>query len=100
MEPTPTHRSDRSQKIWPCPDDGAAGDWKPCPAGMPTADNVGYPVQPEPAAPPSTKNEKLIMTNAGHSTQYDIMLSFGNAMSGAPIISGIVKLPKAPVRNG
>ena len=32
--------------------------------------------------------------------QYDIMLSFGNAMSRAPIISGIVKLPKAPVRSG
>ena len=28
------------------------------------------------------------------------MFSFGNAMSGAPIISGIRKFPKAPVSNG
>ena len=41
-----------------------------------------------------------MMTNAGHMNQYDIMFSSGNAMSLAPIMSGIVKLPKAPVRNG
>ena len=57
-------------------------------------------VHPDEAAPPSTKKEKVISTNAGHSTQYDIMLSLGNAISGAPIIRGIVKLPNAPVRNG
>ncbi len=37
---------------------------------------------------------------AGHMNQYDIMFSFGNAMSFAPIMSGIVKLPNAPVSSG
>ena len=32
--------------------------------------------------------------------QYENMFSFGNAMSRAPIISGIRKLPKAPVSSG
>ena len=32
--------------------------------------------------------------------QYENMFSSGNAMSRAPIISGIRKLPKAPVRSG
>ena len=44
--------------------------------------------------------ERGSMTNAGHMNQYDIMFSFGNAMSVAPIMSGIRKLPKAPVSNG
>ena len=37
---------------------------------------------------------------AGHMNQYDSMLSVGNAMSSAPIMSGIRKLPKAPARIG
>ena len=41
-----------------------------------------------------------IATKAKGMHQYDSMFSFGNAMSRAPIISGIVKLPKAPVRIG
>ena len=41
-----------------------------------------------------------MMTNAGHMNQYDIMFSFGNAMSLAPIISGIRKLPNAPASSG
>ena len=40
------------------------------------------------------------MTKAGHMNQYDIMFSFGKAMSLAPIISGIVKLPNAPASIG
>ena len=32
--------------------------------------------------------------------QYDSMFSLGKAMSLAPIISGMVKLPNAPVNNG
>ena len=32
--------------------------------------------------------------------QYDIMFRNGNAMSRAPIMSGIRKLPNAPVRSG
>ena len=41
-----------------------------------------------------------MMTKAGHMNQYDIMFSLGNAMSRAPIISGIRKLPNAPVSSG
>ncbi len=62
--------------------------------------SVGYEVQPEPAAPPSTKKLDRMKNAAGHMNQYDIMFSFGNAMSRAPIISGIRKLPKAPVSHG
>ena len=62
--------------------------------------SVGYEVQPEPAPPPSTKKLARMTTKAGHMNQYDIMFSFGNAMSLAPIISGIRKLPKAPVSSG
>ena len=65
-----------------------------------TLARVGYEVQPEPAAPPSTKKLVRMTTKAGHMNQYDIMFSFGNAMSLAPIISGIRKLPKAPVSSG
>ena len=32
--------------------------------------------------------------------QYESMLSVGNAMSSAPIISGMRKLPNAPARIG
>ena len=39
-------------------------------------------------------------TKAGHMNQYDIIFSLGNAMSLAPIISGIRKLPNAPVSSG
>ena len=39
-------------------------------------------------------------TKAGHMNQYDIMLSLGNAMSGAPVCSGIRKFPNAPVSHG
>ena len=41
-----------------------------------------------------------MMAKAGHMNQYDIMFSLGNAMSLAPIMSGMVKLPKAPVSSG
>ena len=61
---------------------------------------VGYDVQPAAAPPPSTKKLASIMPKAGHMNQYDIMLSFGKAMSGAPIMSGMVKLPKSPARSG
>src|SRR5207248_462957 len=60
----------------------------------------GYEVQPAAAAPPGTKKLARMMAKAGHMNQYDIMFNFGNAMSLAPIISGIVKLPKAPVSSG
>ena len=37
---------------------------------------------------------------AGIMNQYPNMFSFGKAMSGAPIMSGIRKFPNAPVSNG
>src|SRR5436190_1256840 len=92
-----------NQSTCPMPEFGAAGDSKPWPVGMVMLANVGYDVQPAPAAPPgATPSAKLIKIemNAGHMNQYDSMLSLGNAMSGAPIMSGIVKLPKAPASKG
>src|SRR5262249_50094248 len=102
MEEMPTKVSAASQSTCPMPELGAAGDSMPCPAGMVMLASVGYDVQPAPAAPPGARpSAKLsMMTNAGHMNQYDIMFSFGNAMSGAPMCSGIVKLPKAPVSSG
>ena len=38
--------------------------------------------------------------NAGHMNQYDIMFSLGKAISRAPIMSGIRKLPNAPASIG
>src|SRR5947209_4085243 len=100
MEETPTQIRASSQKIWPWPELGAAGDSKPWPAGMVELARVGYEVHPAAGAPPSTKKLLRMDTNAGHMNQYDIMLSAGKAMSLAPIISGMVKLPNAPVRKG
>src|SRR5262249_33467317 len=78
-----------------------AGDSNPCPAGIVRLAMVGYDVQPEAAAPPvGRKKLSKMMMKAGHMNQYDIMFSFGNAMSFAPIMRGIVKLPKPPASTG
>src|SRR5262245_51618835 len=100
MEETPTQSSAISQKVWPRPLCGDAGDSMPPPLGMPALARVGYEVQPDPPAPPPTKNDARMVMNAGHMNQYDIMFSLGNAMSRAPIISGMRKLPNAPVSQG
>ncbi len=42
----------------------------------------------------------MMMTAAGTATQKDIMLSFGKAMSRAPIWIGTTKFPNAPIRIG
>src|SRR5262249_31091366 len=96
MEEMPTKIRERSQKICPWPELGAAGDCRPSPAGMPELARVGYEVQPAAGAPPSTKKLIKISVKAGHMNQYDSMFSFGKAMSRAPTISGMVKLAKAP----
>jgi len=70
------------------------------PAGMVRLASVGYDVQPAAGAPPSANRPARMTRNAGHMNQYDIIFSLGNAMSLAPIMSGIVKLPKAPARIG
>src|ERR1035437_7248469 len=59
-----------------------------------------YEVHPEAAEPPGTKNEESMITPATAPTQNDSMFSFGNAISRAPIISGMRKLPKHPTRIG
>src|SRR5258708_4447161 len=82
------------------PDPGWAGERKPAPVGIVELAMVGYEVHPDAPAPPSTKKLIKMMTIAGHMNQYDIMFSFGNAMSLAPIISGIRKFPNAPVKSG
>src|SRR5438132_8640747 len=82
------------------PEPGCAGERNPAPVGIVELAMVGYDVHPDEPAPPSTKKLNRMMMIAGHMNQYDIMLSFGNAMSLAPIISGIRKLPNAPVSSG
>src|SRR5688500_11122804 len=97
----PTNSSATSQSTCPMPDCELAGDVTvPVPAGMVALARVGYEVQPLPAAPPSTKKLDRMTMKAGHMNQYDIMFNLGKAMSLAPIISGMRKLPNPPVRNG
>jgi hypothetical protein len=38
--------------------------------------------------------------NDGGKSQNDTLFILGNAMSGAPIITGTKKLPKPPIRTG
>src|SRR3954469_20668817 len=54
-----------------------------------SVDSGGYAVQPVAKAPPSAKYEHSIITPAIGSIQKDRAFSRGNAMSGAPIISGM-----------
>ena len=51
-------------------------------------DSGAYAVQPLANEPPGAKNEPSIISPAIGSSQYDSAFSRGNAMSGAPIISG------------
>ena len=59
----------------------------------------GYTVQPVPAPPP-TRAEPSNRKKAGTSSQNEILFRRGNAMSGAPIMSGKNQLPKPPIRPG
>src|SRR5918997_150927 len=52
------------------------------------SDSGAYAVQPVANEPPGAKNDSSIMIPASGSIQYDRAFSRGNAMSGAPIISG------------
>src|SRR5881227_759080 len=51
-------------------------------------DRGAYAVQPEANEPPGQKNDDSIITPAIGSSQNESAFSRGNAMSGAPIISG------------
>src|SRR5262249_18428611 len=97
----PTNSRADNQKTWLRPVPAPPGELKPSPAGMVRLLMSGYDVQPLAGATPSLKLKlSKIKINAGHMNQYEHMFSLGNAMSLAPIMSGIVKLPKAPASSG
>ncbi len=69
----------------------------------PEVDSGAYTVQPVPAprpVPPGTKLEPSNMMNATKVSQKLMLFIRGNAMSGAPIISGTNQLPKPPIIAG
>src|ERR1019366_2104734 len=70
----------------------------PMPGSKVAFDNGGYSVQPEPDSP--MKSPMQINTNAGGNSQKLMLFNRGNAMSGAPIISGMNQLPKPPIKAG
>ena len=53
-----------------------------------SVDSGAYAVQPVANEPPGAKNDAVIIRPPTGSIQYDSAFSRGNAMSGAPIISG------------
>lgn len=61
--------------------------------------NGGYTVHPVPA-PFSTAAEDKSSIREGGSSQNLILLSRGNAISGAPSISGSSQLPNPPINTG
>lgn len=59
----------------------------------------GYTVQPVPA-PASTPEDARRSRKEGGRSQKLMLFIRGNAISGAPIISGINQFPKPPIRIG
>ena len=57
-------------------------------------DSGAYSVQPAAVAPPGTKNEPTSSIAAGGSSQKLKLFMRANAMSGAPICSGIIQFAK------
>ena len=49
---------------------------------------------------PSTNIEMMSSANDAGSSQNDMLFMRGNAMSGAPIISGTIQLPNPPIIAG
>src|SRR5215211_3194509 len=83
--------------------DDAPANWtatlkKSWPRGA-SVESGAYAVQPVANEPPGTRNEAIIMIPAIGSSQYDRALRRGNAMSGAPIISGSTKFA-SPANTG
>src|ERR1700760_4670030 len=72
--------------------------------GWPEVDSGAYMVQPAPTpfepGSPSTKVEMMSSANEAGSSQNEMLFMRGNAMSGAPIISGTNQLPKPPIIAG
>src|SRR3954454_10382770 len=73
IDDAPANCTPTVKKIWPIGD---------------VSDSGAYAVQPVANEPPGQKNEDSIMMPAIGSSQNDSAFSRGNAMSGAPIISG------------
>ena len=72
--------------------------------GWPEVDSGAYSVQPVPApsapgSPPTKADDSSSAKEAG-SSQNEMLFMRGNAMSGAPIISGTNQLPKPPIIAG
>lgn len=59
----------------------------------------GYTVHPVPT-PPSTKVEVAKRIRDGTNNQKLALFNLGNAISGAPIMSGTNQLPKPPISTG
>src|SRR3954447_4121932 len=83
--------------------DDAPANWTPTvkkswPIGA-LVDNGAYAVQPLANDPPGMKNDASIMMPAIGSSQNDSAFRRGNAMSGAPIISGSTKFA-SPAKTG
>src|SRR3954464_1749664 len=83
--------------------DDAPANWTPTvkkswPIGA-LVDNGAYAVQPLANDPPGMKNDASIMMPAIGSSQNDRAFRRGNAMSGAPIISGSTKFA-SPANTG
>src|SRR6266436_449374 len=72
--------------------------------GWPEVDSGAYMVQPAPTplAPgsPSTKVEVKSNAKEAGNSQNEMLFMRGNAMSGAPIISGTNQFPKPPIIAG
>src|SRR4051812_9969451 len=73
IDDAPANCTARLKNVWP-------SGW--------TSDSGAYEVQPVANAPPGAKKLASIMIPAIGSSQYESAFSRGNAMSGAPIISG------------
>src|SRR5215471_12242848 len=55
---------------------------------------------PKPFESPSTNMEQMSSVNENGSSQNEMLFMRGNAMSGAPIMSGTNQLPKPPIMAG
>src|SRR5258707_7424520 len=76
----------------------------PAGRGWPEVESGAYRVQraPTPLAPgsPSKKDDIKSSAKEAGNSQNEILFMRGNAMSGAPIISGTNQLPKPPIIAG
>src|SRR5690606_9123701 len=78
---------DTNQSVIPVPEPGIACS---------TAESGGYIVQPADAGPDSTNNEAIMIRQAIRKIQYDSMFMKPEAISRAPICSGIRRFEKVP----